>query len=431
MKFAATALAFALLTSPALADAVTYKGTLAKLPIVVELSTNAQDVAEDSYGRYFYVSKGVDIPLHVTTTDRAGTLALVEEVPCKEDGSNCPHAGDDTPSDPPLGATWKLTVARDGNTIEGTWRSGGRDQPVKLVRVGSRPFEPDPRNPVGITDFATTLFYSGAVLTAETSPYDYLKVTDIDLKHSDPTKWDGAAFDYVTDPRTLFQYPRVTELPDGGIAVPNAFLEQRDWAMRLDALNCMALAYQGLGWNDTVSFAAGTLGDYDSETMDVTALTPTIMSWTESGSLFCGGAHPYNHHSFFNLDVKTGKPLDLSLIFTDWVAKDGDEVVADQADARTHPDDFVWGPGKPLADLVKAHYKDADVDLSDGDCPYPELIDSNLSISFNQPDRVLFSLDGLPNVIQACGADLYEVPITELKELLAPTAKDYFPALAD
>ena len=31
----------------------------------------------------------------------------------------------------------------------------------------------------------------------------------------------------------------------------------------------------------------------------------------------------------------------------------------------------------------------------------------------------------------ACGEDIYEAPITELVSMLAPTAEDYFPVLAD
>jgi hypothetical protein len=42
---------------------------------------------------------------------------------------------------------------------------------------------------------------------------------------------------------------------------------------------------------------------------------------------------------------------------------------------------------------------------------------------------VLLTLDGLEYAIQACGADLWEGPITDLKPCLALPAADYFPVL--
>jgi hypothetical protein len=41
----------------------------------------------------------------------------------------------------------------------------------------------------------------------------------------------------------------------------------------------------------------------------------------------------------------------------------------------------------------------------------------------------LLTLDGLEYASQACGADLWEGPITDLKPYLASTAADYFPVL--
>jgi len=79
-----------------------------------------------SFGRYFYENKGIDIPLHVTGVQR-GKISLVEEVACKQDGSNCPGASDYPPTKPPLGAKWELTSKDDGDILEGNFKSGGRN----------------------------------------------------------------------------------------------------------------------------------------------------------------------------------------------------------------------------------------------------------------------------------------------------------------
>ncbi|MEO6012198.1 MAG: hypothetical protein ABIQ30_01250 [Devosia sp.] len=428
MKSLATAFTLLLVATPAFADSVTYKGTIGKLPIVLELSKEPGRGVTDIFGRYFYADKGIDIPLHMEAG--RGGLNLVEELPCKEDTKNCPNAQDDTPSNPPLGAKWALEVTKRGAALEGKWTDNGRSQTVTLEKVGTRPFEPsDPASPGNLTDFAAALIYSDDVLTPETSPYDYLKVSGA-LKETDPETLSGSTFRYVSDPRTIFQFPRIVKAGDTDLTAANDYLQQRHWTFSLDALWCEAQIYQGFGWNG-YNYDAGTLGWWDEETVAVSYLSPTLLSWTEAGSLSCGGAHPYNHYEFHNLDVKTGTPIDLSMIFKGWVAKDFDGKLADIVDARTHPRDFQWGPDEELAKFVKAHRQtDAELGLEpDSECGIDELIDSNLAVGFKDGDKVLFTLGDLPNVIQACSSDLYEAPIAELKDLLASGAADYFPSL--
>ena len=67
-----------LLPSPALADAFTYAGTLGKAHIVVEFTSDPQKPQAAIAGRYFYVNKGIDIPLDAAT-GKPGELALAEE----------------------------------------------------------------------------------------------------------------------------------------------------------------------------------------------------------------------------------------------------------------------------------------------------------------------------------------------------------------
>lgn len=428
MKLAA-ALALSLVASPALADAVTYSGTLDGAAIVVEFSDQPTAGNTDIYGRYFYAKQGVDIPLHAIKAQRS-SFGLVEEVACSEDKNNCPHAQDETPSDPPLGAKWQLDIVNDGESLEGDWVSGGRSHPVKLLRAGTRPFDPA-GGAITFTDFAEGLFYEGTTLTAETSPYDYLKVTGIKLTEGEPIEMTGGTFRYVTDPRTKFQFPRVVSLESGDADAANTYLDQRHWMMSLDALYCVAQQYQGFGWNG-YNYDAGTLGWWDEEEVSVAYLSPTVMSWTEGGSLSCGGAHPYNHYEYHNLDVAAGQPLDLSRIFKGWIAKDYDGNVVDLELARATPGDYQWGPDEDLLAFVNAHRPtNEQLGFTGGEdeCPIDELIASNLAISFKDGDIVHFGMDGLEYAVVACGSDLYDAPITELKDLLTPEAENYFPAL--
>ena len=427
MHRALLATALTLCASPALADAVTYSGTIGKAQIVVEFTAPPQSAKAPFGGRYFYAKKGIDIPLDSVKVS-GGKLELAEEKPCTED--TCVQGDDGMVKKPPLGAKWSLTASRDGKTISGKWTENGRSQPVELTYVGSRPLPEDSEiSPMGLAAITTAFIYGDQHIAKDTAPYDYLRM-DVAKDKSDVTSWDGSSFQYLTDPRTKFPFPTIVSLAGGADATAaNAYLLDRHWSLNADALNCEAQHYAGLGWFPSMDYA-GPLGDYPDEGIEVTFLSPTLMSWTEGGSTYCGGAHPNNHLDYYNLDVKTGQPLDLTAVLKGWIARDFDgNIVDDQADARTHPHDFQWGPDQALADLVRSHFKDADIDQSDEDCSYDDLLNTNLQVSFKQPDHVLFSIGELDYAIQACGADIFEAPVADLKDYVAPGAADYFPSL--
>jgi hypothetical protein len=251
------------------------------------------------------------------------------------------------------------------------------------------------------------------------------------LRVVDEIEINGNRYRYVVDPRTEFAYPRIIELADGSDGdAANAFLEQRHWAMNAGALSCMAMQYPGMGWNSYIAESVGTLGGYEDETVTVSYLSQTVMSWTESGSLWCGGAHPYNHSETHNLDVRAGKRLDLSRIFAAWVARDFDGNAVDQEAARANPLGYAWGPSDELVEFVLATRAPGDAEF-EAECGTEELIADFLTIGFEQGERVVFGLGGLPHVIQACADDVLEVPLADLPaEFLKPEAADYFPSLA-
>jgi hypothetical protein len=430
MRFPLVAIAALFGVSPALADAVTYKGTLGKAPIIVEFSADVATATGAFAGRYSYLAKGIDIPLdaqHVAP----GKLDLVEEKPCTIE--ICRDVPNDAPEGtlptPPLGAKWQLQADGKGK-VSGTWTDGGKVLPVLLQRAGSRPL---PARfvalPVNLTDILTSFYAGEQGITAKTSPYDFLKM-QVPLKHSNPTRWGKVAFDFVTDPRTKFAFPNVTDLGGADRTAINGYLATQHWELNASALACAAAIYQGLGWNETMRYEAGSLGGFADETFNVTYLSPTVMSWTEGGSLWCGGASPDNHFIQTNVDVRTGTELDMSRIFKGWVPR---PVIAgtptDPDTVRAHPENFRWGPDQKLADFVRAHRsRDGGAEL-ESECGYDDLIVTNLKISFYNGEEVAFGLDNLPHAIQNCGDTLYGAPLASVRELLTPQAVEYFPSL--
>lgn len=421
-----------LLVSPAFADAVSYRGTIGDREVVVEFAAPLDTPGGVPFGRYFYPEDGVDIPLLTLGAD-SGFVFLHQTLPCTPE---CVTNDDGTAYWPDTGGAWQLESPDGGATVTGFW-GGTNDETfdVKLERVGTRPFEIAPDGtPEALARFSIDALWMGTPIAAETSPYDFIKMSEAELAVAEATIFgDGSSFTTVIDPRTKFAYPRIAMLADespGGAA--NAYLEQRHWALNADALACVARQYPGMGWNGYIADSVGTLGGWEDETVTVQYLSPKVMSWTESGSIFCGGAHPYNHDEAFNLDIRSGTLLDLTSIFSVWIAKDynGDPVDPDMA--RANPADYTWGASEELVQFVLANrLPDADAEY-EADCGSEELIRSNLAIGFKDGERVVFRLGGLPHVISVCSGELLDVTLSDLpEEFLTPEARDYFPSLAD
>ena len=426
MRYLSLLLPALCLATPALADAVTYKGAIGKIPVVVEFTAPPANAAKPFAGRYFYPNKGIDIPLDALSISK-GKLKLAEEEVCTD---TCVADENGKITGFKQGAVWDLALGRD-NTLTGKWTYKGRTQPVTLAYVGARPLPEDSEiSPMGLAAISQGIAYRDVAISEDATPYDYLRM-QTDLKAGKTQDFDGSAVKYLTDPRTKFAFPTIASLADGSSpTVANTALEQRHWAMNTDALNCEGQQYAGLGWFDMMPDMAGSLGGYPDETVEVSYLSPTLMSWTESGSLFCGGAHPDNHVEAYTIDVKTGQPLDLSHILKGWVAHEFDGKFVPPEEARTRPSDVVWGPDADLTAFVKAHLKpQGDPDALDESCGVDDLLANNLAVRFDKGDKLTFTLSALPNVIAACWTDLYSAPVADLKDLLAPEAKDYFPTL--
>ena len=419
-------------TTPVFAfDAVTYRGTLGDNDILVELTDPAVGMVQ---GRYSYMALGGDIPLH--NLDGVDSFEFAEEAPCSE--ATCVLDDDGMITEPPIGGRWTLNFSADGKVLSGTWVAEGKPGKaldVNLVEIGRRALpEGTEISPMGLADsvFLQTWANDGE-LSAATAPYDFAKM-DVTLNEGEVQQLDGSSFRYVSDPRTIFEFPRIVALADGSSPdAANRALAERHGIINVSALSCLNNAYPGLSYSGyDVSMEGGSLGDYDGESISVAYLSPTVMGWTEGGSTWCGGAHPNNHFESFIIDVKTGKDLPLVRVFKDWTAtgKIGDyEATVDPATALATPEEYYWAPGQALIDYVLANYHPQDPTYAT-ECGVEELITTNLGVRFGPGDTAIFSLVGLPHVIFACTDDLVMVPLADIPELLAPTAKDYFPSLA-
>jgi len=403
MQFRSTLLGLAgatVLAGPAAADPMTYVGTLDKLAIVVEFTGDPGEPSGPLAARYHYRAQGADIPLQAKSqTD--GTFELAEEEACRE------ACEEGKPG--PIGATWSLTVKNGGQTLEGTWKAGKKVFDLKLERAGVRPVEGEPPvTPLDLYNFTVNTFYQTEnPITIASSPYDFLRL-DMPYDVGEKQGWPDATFVYVTDPRTKFPRPRIHSLAGRPpFEKANDLLEDRHWVDNIAALSCKSLQYAGFQeYGPVPGGSDGTLGYYDETTSKVLALTPKLISWSESGSVFCGGAHPYNFLNKFVMDVSSGRMLGLGDIFTDVTAEGlpGETLLGYVRERREKPTDQV------------------EIDF-EAECGTDDLISQHLAASLKRDGdamKIVLGLSGLPHAIQACGDDFMEVPAADVMSLLKP-----------
>ncbi|MDZ4361352.1 MAG: hypothetical protein U1B84_33915 [Variovorax sp.] len=387
---------------PALAEVRTvYQGTLGASEVVLEVNASGG-------GRYFYRRHGVDIPLSGSMTQLVEALPLQGDAMYRAARDGNPPLFEDAQTRQP-GPTWRGQMIN--GTFAGSWSDGLGKKNVTFELRQVRQYDPDKRPGArSIPPGNATGVVSDAPVSIETAPYDYLKLQS-PLKQGKEHVSGTVAWRMVIDPRTRFSYPRLTRHPDARVVEKvNAILARRHGQLSLAALECKATLYT------ETHPAAGSLGNYDAESVRVTFLSPTLMSVVESGSTDCGGAHPHNHYAPYTLDLVRGEYLDFNRLF--------------RAFTKT-PDGFV--PSKTLMALIEKKLEAegrgpqsaADPQQSTGcDEVWPEY----LALHFERPrerDALAVTVSGVPHALGACLGTTVALPFTELKPLLKPAAGAY------
>lgn len=395
------ALAFSVLaTGLAVAAPVdVYRGTLGGAEVVMELGKPQADGVRE--GRYFYPRYGVDIPLKGPLDALAEaqfltpelTEALGQETPLFTDAKR-------------RSIVWRIRQQGDAG-LGGEWVDGihGKKLPISLQHIAQ--YDPEALQPRGVEAVTLAIVQgvgSGVAadvpISATTTPYDYLRMSLQPLAQGkEVVLAPHLAWRPVRDARTKFWYPRLTRHPDAKIlAQTNAVLEQRHWAMGLEALACKSSIYQNLGP------AAGSLGNYDEESIKVTYLSTALMSVVESGSTDCGGAHPNNHFDPFVLDLLKGGYMDFRRLLKG--TKYGDYKLE-------YSDQF-------MSFLNKAVRK-----YSDDDKECTELLPQYMALMLDQPRKMSFVISGIGHAMGVCLGSGVSVPFKDLAPYIQPGAQRY------
>jgi hypothetical protein len=414
---AATGMFLADFSAASAAQVTTYAGTLGKASIIIELQAPGKDGA--FFGRYAYMSKGIDIPLH--GMDVKGSLTLEEEKACTDE--LCKDADDKPIEKAPIGAQWQLT----GNETElsGTWtdKETGKSLPIKLVKKAVRDVTEEITSAEKLDPaYSPAMQGEPSVVTEKDIPYDFLKM-QYPLKQGKVVRIGNSAYRMDFDPRSELDYPVVTKLVGENPALLNAWLAQQRLQWSSTAFGCLASRYLGMGW--TGWGGEGTNGfDDGAAKVTVDYLTPRLMSLTESGVRFCSEAHfsPFNDHRL--ADPRTGRPIEVKDLLRGWIARDAEGTVVDPvtvADKST----LYWGPDDDLTKFVLDHRDQVNYG-DDTQCQLSDNMKTSLDM-YVKGDNLVFAFTGLIEAAAyACAEDLAVVPIKDARPLLTEAGVKYF-----
>ncbi len=247
--------------SPLADKAGLFEGTIGKAKVLVLIDGDGS--------RYSYPKAAADIGL--TLKDAGATVQFTETLFVGASQEDLAGERKDT-------ITGEWDVSFKGDAVSGKWTSAktGKSAPIALTRVTGDSADGDAE--VRIKQY-------GEMWLKNVD----LNVADTDIK---PSQFGSVQVGWVKDSVFGATYPTLLAYPDTGkMAAINTFLSDQHRKAVLDVRECQAgLAFMA----DAATLNKGEPKDPEYQ-YALTYATPTVLSMVESGSVFCGGAHPANY----------------------------------------------------------------------------------------------------------------------------------------
>ncbi|PBI82240.1 hypothetical protein A8A01_13525 [Ewingella americana] len=264
----------AVLSLPALAEEppLVYTGTLGKTSIVVELDLNKPD---EVTGRYFYQKYRLDLPLNGTLDGQ--DLKLQEGL----------DDFDDTPRP-------ELSLTKDEN---GGWQGSWTNPQGKTLPVTLKPAQ--------LPATAADDGYLSSLI--HTDPYEYLRLSALELKAGKSENFMGYQLQWWTEPQSKISFFEIISgYPEASLPAINQKLRARLWQ-------------EVSGWHACMLGASRFgQGEY-RQTVTPEYLSTDVVSISVFTTYDCGGAHPDFGEAPVNLNAKTADTLTLEDVV--WVGE--------------------------------------------------------------------------------------------------------------
>ena len=378
-----------------------YEGTLGNKKIVLQTLDAKQNGKTFRAASYFYASQRLEIPL--TKKDNG----------FEEYSSNCYI-------DEKCKLVAKLSLTNVGNGLKGKWvaASGDKSYEVSLKPVATATFtqhyEISDNDGIlsdtmdGASDLAKNMFKRKMALGETT--------------YSKEQFMNGYGYKTATDKLSGIHYIILTSAPKGQNLGPiNKTLTDIRLSMVGYGLECKAMPAGD-------SPAYGTFGDWDSYTSEPVNINDRILVTEESGSTFCGGAHPNNSYLHAIFDMKTGNLIYHYDLFKLYYEQDYNKLqtIAFKKIFKKITSDKKY--------LIREASDDADFDK---ECIYggqenTDDLNDNTDYSwmpfsaYPAKDGVVFALENVPHVAGGCMGDYYKISYKEALPLMTPLAKQLF-----
>ncbi|CAM3571398.1 hypothetical protein [Rahnella victoriana] len=264
----------AVLSLPALAEEppLVYTGTLGKTSIVVELDLNKPD---EVTGRYFYQKYRLDLPLNGTLDGQ--DLKLQEGL----------DDFDDTPRP-------ELSLTKDEN---GGWQGSWTNPQGKTLPVTLKPAQ--------LPATAADDGYLSSLI--HTDPYEYLRLSALELKAGKSENFMSYQLQWWTEPQSKISFFEIISgYPEASLPAINQKLRARLWQ-------------EVSGWHACMLGASRFgQGEY-RQTVTPEYLSTDVVSISVFTTYDCGGAHPDFGEAPVNLNAKTADTLTLEDVV--WVGE--------------------------------------------------------------------------------------------------------------
>jgi hypothetical protein len=257
-----------------------FEGTLGKSRIIVQLdrgpdgSSSFKGCCSDG-SRYSYLPRNYDLKLVLDKT--GGKLEFTEVT--------VPHymAAELAPGDPARTGRWSRQVL--GQQAMGTWTStdGKKTLPIALSRLplaDEKDVAPDGHR---------------LVTTYNQRWFKEVKISGLEK----PIKFGAVALAFETDSAFKLAMPVFTALPDQA---------------RMARANVLLRAFykQSLMQNRDCINGLRQEADVPKEpeyNFEVIYASPRVLTISEGGSVFCGGAHPNNYVNYLSFDLMTARQI--------------------------------------------------------------------------------------------------------------------------
>ncbi len=340
-----------------------YVGTLGKSAIALKLETDKNSLVTASY---YYRNHAIDIRLEGKVSKSVISLSEFES--------------DRTD------VTAKLSLKSAGNTFSGNWASVKQPKkllPINLHRVTSKDLS-------GIKLPSTTLLNKWKL----EQPFDYLRF-NMPAKLVKTETVNGKSVQWWLEPKSKIEFLR---LPLESKTV-NDTLTDAHYNLAMTDLDCLS----------------SSNGEY-SYTPKVALYSKRILSVSASVYYYCGGAHPDGGAENLNLDLKTGKDLNIEDLYHFVPIPKGVSLDPnDTSDLRTT---YLETRGTALKTLILNQYKSFS---SEKDCADVYETDTFSYVSWYLTSEGLVITPSFAHAVIVCEDD-FELPYKSLLQYLAPNS---------